>query len=434
MQFVFLRNHHRSGLWRNRDFLHLWSAETASQFGFQLGLVTIQLIAALTLNASALEMGILTASGTAPRIAIGFFAGAWVDRMRRRPIMIAMDIGRALTYAIIPIAALFNVLTFDLLLLVAIINGSQSVFFDAAWSAIIPRLVDRKHLSDANGKLMASVSTAQIAGPALAGALVALVTGPAVMLITSAMFVSSGWFITRIRKPEQAPDRTARDASRLWQEVREGFQELLGSKVVRPLTTSSAVLNLGGAIFLSVYVLYMTEDLNLSSQGVGLVLAMGGFGSLIGSVIAAPLAHRFGVGPTILWGAIGFGISSIFVPIAILVPSIALPLVVIAELGAWLTLQVYNVTRFSLRQALTPDHLLGRVASSTMTIIGGVNMVGYLLGGAIGQVFSVHTALIAGSIGMLVAAWWIWDSPVPAIRDMPGHVDGAQAVEVEQGT
>ncbi|HWV23821.1 MAG TPA: MFS transporter [Thermomicrobiales bacterium] len=409
----------QSVLWRNTNFLHLWSAETVAQFGTQLSIVALPLIAALMLNATPFEMGLLTAAGQFPRLVIGFFAGAWVDRLRRQPIMRTMDFGRAITYAMIPIAAMAGILDFWLLLTIALIGGCQAVFFDAAWSAFIPHIVERKHLSDANGKLMASVSLAQVLGPALAGTLIAWLTGPMVMTITALTFALSGWFITMIRTEEPRRPKDAGNPTRLIQEVREGFQELLGSKVVRPLTTSAAVLNLGGWIFLSVYVLYMADDLGLSSTGIGLVFACGGAGALVGSMIAAPLAVRFGVGRSILVGAIVFGFGNLLVPLAILVPDHALPLVVASETIAWLSLQVFNINRFSLRQALTPDHLLGRVSSSTMTIIGGVQMVGSLLGGIIGQVFSVHVALVIGTIGMFMAAWWIWDSPVPGIRTMP---------------
>jgi MFS family permease len=415
----------RSTLWHNTNFLNLWSAETVAQFGAQLSIVAIPLIAALTLKSNALEMGLLAASGQAPRLLIGFFAGAWVDRLRRQPIMQAMDFGRALTYLIIPLAALMDALSFELLLAVAIIGGCQAVFFDAAWAAIIPHLVERRHLSDANGKLMASVSLAQILGPALAGTLIAWMTGPMVMVITALTFALSGWFITRIRTTETRPGRDAAKPSRILHEVKEGFGELLGSDIVRPLTTSAAVLNLGGFMFLSVYVLYLADDLGLSPKGIGLVFASGGIGALAGSMMAAPLARRFGVGRTILVGAVVFGTANLLVPLAILVPDHALPLVVASETISWLSLQVFNINRFSLRQALTPDHLLGRISSSTMTIVGGVQMIGSLLGGIIGQVFSVHTSLIIGTIGMFLAAWWIWDSPIPAIREMPEHPEEA---------
>jgi MFS family permease len=418
----------RSTLWSNRDFLHLWSAETISQFGSQLGLLAIPLIAALVLDASPLEMGILTAAGQAPRLLIGFFAGAWVDRLPRKPIMVVTDIGRALTYAVIPVAWFLDGLSIELLLLVAAIEGCQTVFFNAAWSAIIPGLVQRKHLADANGKLMASVSLAQVTGPALAGTLIAWLSGPVVMWITSATFGLSAWFLQHIRKPETRRERDEASPTRLIDEVREGFRELMGSRIVRPLTTSSMVINLGGNMFMSVYVLYMAQDLGLSSRGIGLVYASGGVGALIASMIAAPMAARFGVGRIVLWSAAAFGLANLFVPLAILVPEHALPLIIFSEMAAWMSLQVFNVNRFSLRQALTPDHLMGRVSSSTLTLVGGAQLTGSLLGGVIGQVFSVHVALFVSVGIMALAAGVVWASAVPSIGEMPDGPEVAAAI------
>lgn len=421
----------QTSLWRNRDFLNLWSAETIAQLGHQLGIVAIPLIAALTLHVSPLQMGILAAAGQLPRLAVGFFAGAWVDRLRRKPIMIAMNLGRALTYAAIPIGAMLDVLSFPLLLAVALIAGIQAVFFDAAWSAFIPHLVARKELPDANGKLMASVSLAQVAGPAMAGTLIALLTGPMTMGITAVTFAGSGWFLARIRKAEPRPEPDGHGAPDIIREVREGFHELWRSRVVRPLTTSSTMINLGGFMFMAVYVLYMTDDLGLSEQGIGLVFAAGGIGALAASVAAAPLARRFGIGRTILWSAVIFSAANFLVPTAILVPAYALPLVVASETVAWFGLQVYNVNRFSLRQALTPNHLMGRVASSSMTIFGGAQLVGSLLGGVIGQVLSVHAALFVSVAVMLVSVWWVWDSPIPGIVTMPDGPDEESIAETE---
>ena len=415
----------RSGLWQNRDFLHLWSSSTISQLGAQLGLIAIPLIAAIALEASAMEMGILTAAGGVPRLLLGFIAGTWVDRLPRRPVMIWMDVGRAVTYALIPLAAWLDALTFEVLLGVAVLGGCQSVFFDAAWSATMPGLVDRKDLGDANGKLMSSFSLAQIVGPALGGTLVAWLTGPMVMWIQAATFALSGWLITRIRRAHRPAPTASGGEPDFWRELREGLHALVASRVVRPLTTSMAVLNLGGYVFLSVYVLFMTDDLGLSSAGIGAVFATGGVGSLLGSVLAAPLAGRFGVGRTILWSAIGFGVFGLWVPLALLVPPLALPLVMAAEFSQWAMLQIFNVNRFSLRQALTPDRLMGRVAASSTTIIGGMQPIGSLVGGAIGELVSVQAALVVGCVWMLIAAWWVWDSPIPAIRALPDHPDEA---------
>lgn len=408
----------RGDLLRHADFLNVWAAEAISQFGAQISIFAVPLIAAITLDASPLEMGILAAAGPAPRLAVGFLAGAWVDRLPRRPIMIATDLGRMLASAVIPIVALNGNLTFAVLLLMAVISGMQSVFFDAAWAALLPKMVGKKHLTDATSKLMGSASLAQVLGPALGGLIVGLVGGPSAMWIPVITFGASAWFLMRIRTPEVPPDRSA-SASSMWMDVREGLHELWREPVVRALMNSSMVLNFGGFIFLSVYVLFLTNDLGLSSQGIGLVFASGGVGALVGTIIAPIAAKRFGVGPSILYGAIAFGASNLPVPLAFYFQDIALPAVVIAETGAWMSLMVFNVNRFSLRQAITPDHLRGRIAASSMTLISGAIMFGSLAGGGIGQVLSVHTALYVGIAIMAMAAFWVWRSPVPGIIDFP---------------
>lgn len=410
----------RSGLWANRDLMNLWGAETVSQFGSQITPVAVPLLAALTLDATAFEMGLLAAANGLPLLIVGFVAGAWVDRLKRQPVMLAMDIGRAITLLTIPIAAVLDSLSIELLMVVSLLAGVQTVFFNAAYASILPVLVGRAQIADANGKLYSSMSISQVAGPALAGSLISLISAPAVLLIDAVTFLCSGWFITRIGDREPAPDRSRQD-HHFWGEVREGFQTLFASPILRATTAASATINLSGFLFPAVYVLYMTDDLGLSSTGVGLVYAAGGVGSLIGSITAHRLSLAIGVGPTLLWSAVAFGTFGLTVPLAILVPDHALPLIVFAEFMQWMALIVFNVIRLSLRQALTPDRLQGRVSASNQVIVGGMQPIGSLLGGTIGSLFGIHTALIVGCAGMFLAAAWVWRSPASGLFEMPSE-------------
>ncbi|HYJ12218.1 MAG TPA: MFS transporter, partial [Thermomicrobiales bacterium] len=294
------------GLWRNTDFRLLWIAETISQFGSQIAPVAIPLLAALTLNATPLQMGLLMAAGGIPVLLIGVLAGAWVDRLQRKPLMLISDIGRALTLLAIPIAAWLDMLSIPLLMVVSLLVGTQTVLFNAAYVSFLPLLVRRHELADANGKLYASMSLAQVAGPALAGALVGLITAPIVMLINAFTYLGSGLFIFGIQHDERQ-DRAIPTRDHLLREVAEGFRALFSSPVLRALSLSSATINLAGWVFLAVYVLYMTETLHLSATGVGLVFAAGGVGSLIGSLLSARLGHAFGAGRTLVWSAVLFG-------------------------------------------------------------------------------------------------------------------------------
>lgn len=415
---------HRDGrvssdaLWRQTDFLRLWTAETISQIGTQLTVVAIPLIAALTLHASPLEMGLLTAAGGLPRLLVGLVAGVWVDRLRRKPIMVTADLARAATLTTIPVLAALGHLSIHLLLAATFTVGLLDVFFNAAWVAFLPVLVGRRRLADANGKLMASGSVAQITGPALAGTLIALITGPVVILLDAISFVCSALLIRRIATTEPEPD--GKDTRRrLLPEIREGVRALVHSRVLRALTASSATITLAGWMFLSVYVLYMANDLGLNARGIGLVYACGGVGSLVGTMIAGPVARRLGLGWTMFWSAFLFGVAGLAVPLALFVPAYALPLVVFAEFSQWLTLLVLDVNRVSLRQAMTPDRLQGRVAASSQVLIGGMQPIGSFLGGVLGQLTSVHVTLFIACIGMFCAAAWLLDGAVFHVRTLP---------------
>jgi MFS family permease len=412
----------RSSLWKNSDFLNLWGSETISQFGSQISLLAIPLLAAITLDATPLEMGILGAAGGFPRLILGFLAGPWVDRHRKRPLMIATDLGRALIVLAIPVAAWLDKLTIGLLMVVAILIGMMSVYFNTAYTAIVPVLVERRQLGDANGKLMSSYSLAQAAGPAIAGTLMSVFSAPLVMLMNAVTYLWSGWFIRHIKKPEPPPPvRTEQHHFR--QEILDGFRVLIASPILKATTTCSVAVSLSGNMFLAVYVLYMTNDLHLSSSGIGLVYASGGIGSLLGTFVSGWFAKQLGVGPTIVWSSVACGLLGIAVPMAILVPDHALPLIVFAECFQWMALMVHDVNRVSLRQALTPDHLQGRVSASTQALYGGAQTIGLLAGGVVGDLFGVRVALIVGIAGMFAASWFVWASPTRDVEIFPAEPD-----------
>jgi MFS family permease len=412
----------RSELWQNANFLNLWGAESISQFGSQISLLAIPLLAAITLDATPLQMGILGAAGGFPRLILGFLAGPWVDRHRKRPLMIATDLARAVALLAIPIAAWFDVLSIGLLMAVAVVVGILTVYFNTAYTAIVPVLVERRQLGDANGKLMASYSLAQAAGPAVAGSMMSILSVPVMMLANALTYVWSAWFIGRIRKPEPpAPARSPDHHFR--QEILDGFRVLIASPILKATTSCSVMVSLSGNMFLAVYVLYMTNDLHLSSTGVGLVYAAGGVGSLIGTVISGWFARKLGVGRTIVWSAVACGAFGVTVPMAILVPDHALPLIVFAECFQWMTLMVHDVNRVSLRQALTPDHLQGRVSASTQALYGGAQTLGLLAGGVVGDLFGVRFALIVGIAGMFAASYFVWASPTIEQETFPVEPD-----------
>jgi MFS family permease len=406
------------GLWRHGDFLNLWAAETVSQLGTQLTMLALPLAAALSLDASAAQMGVLTAAGSAPVLLFGLLAGVWVDRLRRRPILVGADLGRAALLALIPLLWLFDALRIEVLYAVAFGVGTLTVCFDVAYLSFLPTLVRRDQLLDGNGKLQASASFAQVAGPGMGGWLIGLIMAPLAIAVDAVSFLVSAWFLARIRTVEPPPAAVA-ERRRVWAEIGEGIRLVLANPLLRALAGCSATTSLFGWAFLAVYVLYMTDDLGLGAGAVGTVFALGGVGALIGAVLAEPLSRRFGVGPTIVWARLAVGVGGMVIPGAVAVPALALPLVLFAEWFQWLALVVADVNTISLRQAITPDRFQGRVNATWRFLVAGMVPIGALLGGVLGEEFGVRIVLVIGVLGMLAAWGFVAISPVRALRTPP---------------
>lgn len=409
--FTFNRRFKRGGLWLHRDFVNFWAGQSISQVGGQVSMLALPLIAALTLDASAFEVGALAAVGQAPMLLVGLFAGAWVDRRRRRPVMITADLGRAAIILAIPIAAAFDVLTIDVLYAVAFLSGILTVFFDISYMSYIPWLVRRNDLIDANSKLNASASIAQVTGPGIGGLLIAALTAPFAMIVNALSFLGSAFFLLRIRQNEPAPDVTP-ERPKLRREIREGLSFVNREPTLRALVGCSAVTNLFGFAFLAVYVLYMAENLGLNSTWIGIVFAIGGVGAFVGSVIAERVVERFGMGWTLIGSQFAFGATGLFVPLAVLIPAHALPFVIVSEFLQWLSLLVYLVNAMSLRQRLTPDHIQGRVNAVFTTVARGAQPIGSLVGGWLGSRIGLPWTLVVGEAGMFVAFAWLLAAPL----------------------
>ena len=404
-----------TGLWRHPEFLRFWAAQSISQVGTQVTVLALPLVAALSLDASPFAVGLLAAMETAPFLLVGLFAGVWVDRRRRRPLLIAADLGRAALLLTIPVAAFLGALRMELLYAVAFFGGVLTLFFDVAFVSYLPALVRRDELVDGNSKLQASASGAQVVGPGLAGTLIGLVGAPGALVVDAVSFLGSALLLARVRTPEPVPAPPVR-RPHVWREIGEGLRAVGRQPVLRALATCSATINLAVGVFFAVYVLYMTRDLGLSPGAIGLVFAVGGVGALIGALLADPARRRFGAGPTIIAAQSLFGLTGLLVPLAVLVPAIALPMVVASEFLQWLTVLIYDVNAVSLRQAITPDRLQGRV-SATLRVLGwGMRPVGALVGGYLGGVIGLAWTLVVGELGMLVAVLWLVASPLPRLR------------------
>jgi MFS family permease len=407
----------RGGLWRHTDFLRLWSAETISQLGTQVSLLALPLVAIITLDVSAFEVALLSVIEFAPFILVTLPAGVWVDRLRRQPILVAGDLGRAVLLATIPLAWALDVLTIWQLYGVGFGVGICTVFFDVAYQSYLPSLVDREQLVEGNAKLEVSRSGAQIAGPAIAGPLIQILTAPVAVLVDALSFVASAVFLVRIRTRETAPERPAAgDRPAMRRELAEGLRYVLGHRYLRWIAASTATFNFSGNVMWAILLVYAVRVLDLSPAQIGLVFAIGNVGYLVGAIVTSRLSAALGVGPTIVVGA-AMGAGALLVPLA--PESEPLPFLIASQAIIGFGLPVYNVTQVSLRQAITPERLQGRMNSVMRFIVWGVIPLGSLVGGALASAISLRAAIWVGAAGMTLAFLPVLLSPVRSLRRVP---------------
>lgn len=409
----------RAGLWRHADFVRLWTAQTVSVFGSGITGSALPLTALIDLRATPAQMGLLTAAGSAPVLAAGLVAGVWVDRLRRRPLMITADLGRALLLGAIPLAAVLGWLRLEHLFLVAPLVGVLTVLFDVASQSFVPDLVDREGVLEANSKLAVSASLAEVTTPGLTGVLVQSITAPLAILLDALSFVCSAACIALIRAPERTP-AAAGQGRHLGREIAEGLRVVARSPILRALAGQAATQTFFGSFIAVLYALYAIRELHIGPVLLGLTIGVGGLSNLAGALLAERVMRRFGVGPTIL-GTTLCSASALLIPLAGVAGGG--PLVATAILGAsqafdasW---SIYDINVLSTRQAITPPALLGRV-NATMQLLGaGLAPLGALAGGALAELIGVQATLTVAVAGIMASSLWLVFSPLPALRTLP---------------
>jgi len=417
------------GLWRHRDFLNLWTAETISQVGSQVSQLALPLVAVLVLEATAFQVALLGVVEFAPFILVSLPAGVWVDRLRRKPILVVADLGRAVLLASIPLAHWAGALTIWQLYGVGFCVGVLTVFFDVSYQSYLPSLVSRDRLVEGNAKLDVSRSGAQLVGPGLAGILVEALTAPVAVLVDAISFLASGLFLFRIRQAEEAPARVERAAGpSMKAEVMEGLRYVLGHRYLRWIAASTATFNFFSNVIFSVFLVFAVRELGLRPGVIGLVFAISSVGYLLGALVATPLARRIGVGPAIVVGA-ACSVSLLLMPLA--PESSPIPFVIAAQAIAGLGIPIYNITQVSFRQAITPTRLQGRMNSVMRFVVWGVIPLGSLLGGALATWFGLRTAIWVGAAGMSLAVLPVLLSPVRTLREMPEPVEEPSVADAE---
>jgi MFS family permease len=419
----------RLGLLARPDFRRLWLAETISQFGTQVSLLAVPTVAILVLHAPPFEVALLGTAEFLPFLLFALPAGVWVDRLRRRPLLIAGDLGRAASLASIPIAYELGALTIWQLYVVGFVNGVLTVFFDVAYQSYLPSLVERDELVEGNSKLEVSRSAAQIVGPGVAGGLIGIVTAPLAIVADSISYLGSAAFVTRIRREEIVAERSA-DGVRppsMREEIGTGLRFVLGHPYLRMIAGSTGSSNLFSNIQFSLLLYYVYTVLGLTPQAVGLIFAIGSIGALVGALTANRIAGIIGVGPAIV-GSIALGL-----PAALLVPlaPVSSPhafLIVSAALVSFSGL-VYNINQVSFRQAITPERMQGRMNATMRFIVWGTIPIGQILGGAIATAFGVTAAMWVGGVGAVVPPLFVLFSPVRRLHRMPHPSGDGLAIE-----
>lgn len=402
-----------AGLWRHHDFMRLWTAAGISAAGTQVTLLALPLTAILVLHASAFEVAALATAATIPNLALGIAAGIWLDRVPRRPVMVAADFGRAGVLASVPIAYVFGVLGLPQLYLVALIGGSLNVLFEIASGAYLPSVVPRPQLVEANAKLQAAIVAAQAAGPSIGGGLVTLLSAPIAIVVDAASFVISGTLIGSAagrgavsREPRMTSLRT---------ELRQAARYLVSDPYLRPLLVGHALANLALGLLWAIVIVYAVRVLGLMPDTLGVILSLGQVGGVIGAAFARRIAERIGVGRVVVASFFLFGPATLLMATA--TEQTAIMFVTVGWTLESLARSLYGVSATSVRQALVPDQLQGRVIGLTTTAGTGAFPLGALLGGAIAEAFGLReTMFFAASVAVLpfiaVAA-----SPIRTLRD-----------------
>ncbi|WP_053718826.1 MFS transporter [Saccharothrix sp. NRRL B-16348] len=395
-------------LWSHRDFRLLWAGDTISQFGSAIGRTVLPLLAVGALAATPFEMGVLSAASTAAFLLIGLPAGVWVDRLRRRPVMLVADFTRVALLLSVPLAWWLDVLTLPHLVVVALLVGAATVMFDIAYQSYLPALVGREQLVEGNSKLEASRAVAEVSGPAVAGG-VAQAVGVAVGVLGTAVgYLASALFLLRIRTEEPPPRKP--DKPGLAHEIAEGLRFVFGNRSLRAIVGCTGTANFFGGMAAAVLVLFMVRGLGLSDGVVGLVLSAAGVGGVLGALTVNRWNTRFGQ-TTVIW------LSGLVTwPLGLLVPLGAadwrMGFLIVGEAAIAYGATVYNIAQVSYRQSICPDHLLGRMNASIRFVVWGSMPIGGLLGGVLGGGIGVTATLWVAMTGQALSVLWVVLSPL----------------------
>jgi MFS family permease len=409
----------RGGLWGHRDFLKLWAGQSASLVGAEVTVVAMPFIAIQLLDASAAQIGIMVALARLPSV-LYLFAGAWTDRTRRRPILIWTDFGRAAMLATIPLLFLFDALALGWLFVVVFVVGILRVLFETAYRSYLPSLIGRENLAEGNSKLQLSESVGRSAGPGLAGLLVTAGSAALVIIVDVVSYLCSAVACLFIRKREDAPP-AEEERTNVFASIWEGMRWVFTQPLLRPIVLSTAFYTFFvTGVMETLYFLFLIRELHLSAGWVGVILAVGGVGAIIGAWVSPYIMARWGPGPVMLWSTIIGNGALLLVPLASGPIWAAIVMLAASQLIVDLFVQVYMVNQLTLQQSITPDKLQGRVIATMWSVALGLAPVGALVSGFLAETFGIREVILVSSIiGVVVPVLLLTFSPVRRLRKMP---------------
>jgi len=422
-----------AGLLRERDFRRLWLAQTVSQVGTQVTNLALPLVAILVLNASAFEVALLGAIEFLPFVFFTLPAGAWVDRLPKRRVLITADLGRAAILALVPIGYVTGVLAMWQLYVIGFSAGILTVFFEVAYQSILPELVDRERLAEGNSRLEISRSAAQILGPGLGGFLVGVITAPMAILADALSYLGSAGFLFGIRAPtrDASPARETATTSRpsLRHEIADGLRFYAKSSLLLAESAAIVTMNLGSNISYSILLVFLVRELGLKPEAIGVAFSIGSIGVLAGAASAAALGRRLGVGPALIV-ATAIVTGGAFL-ILLATPETAFVLLLAMAAVQGFSGIIINVNGVSLRQSLTPDHLQGRVNATGRWINWSILPLAAILGGIIATAIGLRGTILVGAVIGLLSLPWLIFTPIRKLREMPRSPIGVPAPEID---
>lgn len=406
----------KRSLWRDPDFLRLWTAQSTSTLGRMM--MVIPLVAILILDARPYQMAIISGASTAAGLIFGLIAGPWIDRSRRKIVLVVTDFGSAIAIATIVVAHFMFELKMEHLYAVAFVNGSLGIFNEVAQRSYLPRLIEKDRLFEANSKIAASDAVVEQIGFSVGGFIAQLASAISAGVVQSVTFLISGLLVLTIRKPEPEPE-SPQGRPRIWREIADGYVFITANKTLILMTTSGVLLGIASGIIGGMITLFAISEIGIQPGPLGIIYGVGGISSFFGALLASRVTNKLGIGRSMALGLLSYGIIGFLIPLAPSTVWIAMIFFVIPQLfgdGLWV---IHDINKTSLQQAIIPDNLLGRVISAINVSEKVAALIGVAIAGIIAELVGLRIALAAGSVCLLLAGLVYLNPAIRSIKTIP---------------